>query len=83
MTWTSQQSVWNVITAEKYSFFSVLKAFYFKACTDAGPVDALKVQSSNSNTKISRVQVHLLSEGPTCSLNLSVDVLSFLRISKQ
>ena len=64
-------------------FFSLKKAFYFKACTDAGPVDALKVQSLNSNTKISRVQVHLLSEGPTCSLNLSVDVLSFLRISKQ
>ena len=44
---------------------------FFKACTDAGPVDALKVQSSNSNTKVSRVQVHSLSEGPTRGLGVA------------
>ena len=66
--------VWNVITADNRSFcgqvqlFSVLVillSVFFKACTGAGPVDALEVQSSNSNTKVSRVQVHSLSEGPT------------------
>ena len=79
--------MWNVITADKYIqlFFSltgILLPVFFKACTGAGPVDALKVQSSNLSTNISRIQVHLLSEGPLCSLNLSVDALSFLRISK-
>jgi len=50
------------------SFFSlrgILLTVFFKACTGAGPVDTLKVQTSNSNTKVSRVQVHLLSDGPT------------------
>ena len=52
--------VWNVITAEKYSFYhlrSILLPLLIEVCTGAGPVDALKVQSSNSNTKVSRVQV--------------------------
>ena len=33
-----------------------------------GPMEALKVQSSNSSTKVSGVQVHLLSERPTRDL---------------
>ena len=31
---------------------NVLLPVFFKACTGAGPLDALKVQSSNSNTKV-------------------------------
>ena len=38
---------------------------FFVACTGAGHWGALKVQSSNSNTKVTRGQVHSLSEGPT------------------
>ena len=65
--------VWNVITAEKYSFYclrSILLPLLFEVCTDADPVDALEVQSSNSKTKVSRVQVHSLSEGPTKGLGV-------------
>ena len=40
------------------------------ACTGAGPWGALEVQSSNLNTKVSRGQVHLLSEGPTRGLGV-------------
>ena len=71
---TGVKRAWNVITVDKYSFFSFLEAFYFsflfKTCTNAGSVDALKVQSSNSNTKVSRIQVHSLSEGPTRGLGV-------------
>ena len=49
----------------------ILLPVFFEACTGAGPVDALKVQSSNSNTKVSKVQVHSLSEGPTRSLGVA------------
>ena len=55
------------------SFFSlrgILLSVFFKVCTGAGLVDALKVQSSNSNTKVSRIQVHSLSEGPTRGLGV-------------
>ena len=54
---------------QPFSFldFNLLPVF-FNVCTSAGPVDALKVQSSNSNTKVSRIQVHSLSEGPTRGL---------------
>ena len=38
---------------------------FFVACTHTSPWGALKVQSSNLNTKVSRGQVHSLSEGPT------------------
>ena len=65
--------VWNVITAEKYSFYrlrSILLPLLFEVCTDAGPVDALEVQSSNSKTKVSIVQVHSLSDGPTKGLGV-------------
>ena len=48
----------------------ILLPVFFNICTSAGPVDALKVQSSNSNTKVSRIQVHSLSEGPTRSLGV-------------
>ena len=61
--------VWNVIIADKYTFFSlrgILLSVFFEAYTGAGPVDALEVQSSNSNTKVSRVQVHSLSEVCVC-----------------
>ena len=64
---------WNVITADKYSFFilrGILLPVFFNVCTSAGLVDALKVQSSNSNTKVSRIQVHSLSEGPTRGLGV-------------
>ena len=57
---------WNVITADSTAFFilrGILLPVFFKTRTGAGPVNALKVQSSNSSTKISRVQVHSLSEG--------------------
>ena len=42
------------------------------ACTGANPVDALKVQSSKSSTKVSRdqVQLRLLSEGLTRGLGV-------------
>ena len=52
--------MWNVITVEKYSFYhlrSILLPLLIEVCIGAGPVDALKVQCSNSNTKVSRVQV--------------------------
>ena len=88
---TGVKRAWNVITADKATAFFTLRGIvlpvFFNICTSAGPVDALKVQSSNSNTRVSRIQVRSLSEGPTrglgCSLNLSVNALSFLRISKQ
>jgi len=37
---------WNVITADKYSFFilrGILVPVFVKTCTGAGPVDVLKV----------------------------------------
>ena len=76
---------WNVITVDKCSFFHrgmVLPVF----CTSAGPMDALKVQGSNSNTKVSRVQVHSLSEGPTrglgsCQVQGKSRIMSYLRCS--
>ena len=40
------------------------------ACTGAGPWGALEVQSSNLNTKVSRGQVHSLSERPTRGLGV-------------
>ena len=75
------QSLWP-----STSFFilrGILLPVFFNVCTSADPVDALKVQSSNPNTKVSRVQVHSLNEGPTKGLGvrLSVDALSFLRIA--
>ena len=76
--------VWNVITTEKYSFFSLkdnLLPFFFKAWTGGGPVDALKVQSSNSSRKVSRVQVCLLTEGPT-SVNVFFHHHATLQIKK-
>ena len=33
----------------------ILLPVFFNICTSAGPVDALKVPSSNSNTKVSRI----------------------------
>ena len=87
--------VWNVITADNRSFcgqvqlFSVLVillSVFFKACTGAGPVDVLEVQSSNSNTKVSRVQVHSLSEGPTRVLGVYLtfsQCILILRLSTQ
>ena len=53
---------------DKCSFYclrGILLPLLFEVCTGANPVDALEVQSSNSNTKVSRVQVHPLSEGVT------------------
>ena len=47
------------------SLRGILLSLFSEACTDAIPWGALKVQSSNSNTKVSRAQVHSLSEGPT------------------
>ena len=55
-----------------FSFRGILLPVFFKVCTGAGPVDALKVQSLNSNTKVSKVQVHLLSEGPTRGLGVGL-----------
>ena len=49
----------GVKRADKYSFYhfrGILLPLLFEVCTGAGPVDALEVQSSNSNTKASRVQ---------------------------
>ena len=39
--------------------------FFFAGCTGARPWGALEVQTSNSNTKVRRGQVHPLSEGLT------------------
>ena len=58
------------VTAGVKHEWNVITAVFFKVCTGAGPVDALKVQSLNSNTKVSKVQVHLLSEGPTRGLGV-------------
>ena len=81
---TSVKCVWNVITADKYSFLIViLLSLFFVACTGASPRSALEIRSLNSNTKVSRAQVHSLSEGPWCSFDLLVNAHSFLKISKQ
>ena len=60
--------MWNVITAVKYSFYrlrDILLPVLSEVCTATGPVDALEMQSSNSNTKVSIVQIHSLSKGLT------------------
>ena len=65
--------MWNVITADKYSVYhlrSILLSLLFEVCTCTGPVDALEMQSSNSNTKVSKDQVYSLSEGPTRGLGV-------------
>ena len=65
--------MWNVITAEKNSFYrlkGIPLPLLFEVCTGAGLVDALKVQISNSNAKVSRVQIHSLSEGLTRGLGV-------------
>jgi len=67
--------VWNVITVDRHSFCrlrGILLPLLFEVCIYVGAslVDALKVQSSNSNTKVSRVQVHSLSEGQTRGLGV-------------
>ena len=62
--------MWSVITADKYSFYH-LRSILLDVCTGADPVDALEVQSLNSNTQVSRVQVHSLSEGPTRGLGFT------------
>ena len=54
--------VWNVL-------FIVLEAFYFHFSLRP-PLGTLKVQCSNSNTKVSRGQVYSLSEGPTRGLGV-------------
>ena len=59
--------VWNVITAEKYSFYhlrSILLPLLIEVCTGAGPVDALKVQKYKSKQSASTTP----SEGPTRAL---------------
>ena len=51
--------MWNVITADKNSFYrlkGIPLPLLFEVCTGTGLVDALKVQISNSNAKVSRVQ---------------------------
>ena len=68
--------MWNVITSDKYMLLSsyrlrsILLPILFEVCIDAGPVDALEMQSSSSNTKVTRVQVHSLSEGLTMGLGV-------------
>ena len=58
--------MWNVITADFRSLCSlILLQLFFVACTGASLWGALEVQSSNSNIKLSRGQVHSLSVGPT------------------
>ena len=67
--------MWNVITADKYTFFSlrgILLSVFFEVCTGAGPVDALEVQSSNSNTKVSRVSQFI-------SFTSSIEVANYYR----
>ena len=47
--------VWNVITADRYSFYCLRGSLLppiFEVCIGTGLVDALKVQSSGSNTKV-------------------------------
>ena len=49
--------VWNVITVNKYSFHclrGILLPLLLEVTAGTGPVDALEVRSSNSNTKVSR-----------------------------
>ena len=65
--------MWNVIQLQdKYIAFCSLRGtlLFFVACTDTSPWGALEVQSSNSNTNVSRVQVHPLSEGATRGLGV-------------
>ena len=57
-------------SAIRYRLRGILLPLLFEVCTGAGPVDALEVQSSNSNTKVSRVQVHSQSEGTTRSFGV-------------
>ena len=56
--------MWNVFTADKYTgvAFSLRRHFASSFCGGRTGTD-LKVQSSNSNTKVSRGQVHSLSVG--------------------
>ena len=42
----------------------ILLSFFFEVCTSTGPVDALKVQSSNFNTKVSRMSPSMLIKVP-------------------
>ena len=60
---------------------SFLEAFYFQSSFSL--VDALKVQSSNSNTIVSRVQVHSLSEGPIRSLGVHLTCRSMHFLSSE
>ena len=52
----------------------------FVACTGTHLWGALEGQSSNSNTKVGRGQRARVLQGPSCSLDLSVDALSCLKI---
>ena len=47
------------------SLRDILLRLFSEAYTGAGPWGALKVQCSNSNTKVGRGQVHSLYAGPT------------------
>ena len=67
---TGVKRVWNVITADKYQLFSVLKTLYFqfslKPCT--GAVSCGCSQSAKFKLKYKskqRTRLHSLSEGPT------------------
>ena len=45
------ECMWNVISVDRYSFYrlrGILPPLLFEVCTDAGPVDALEVQSKQS-----------------------------------
>ena len=58
---------------DKYSFYclrGILLPLLFEICTGAGLLNGFQVQSSNSNTKVSRVHVLSLSEGPTRGLGI-------------
>ena len=63
-------NVCGMYNTASFSLRGILLPVFSKACTGACPVDALKAQSSNSNTKVSRVPVHLQSEGPTRGLGV-------------
>ena len=66
--------MWNVITVDEYNFYrlrSILLPLLFEVCTGAQVLWMLsKCIVQNSNTKVSRVQVHSLSEGPTRGLGV-------------
>ena len=76
----------NVITADKYSFMYNLRGILFPLFFVAlhGVLSKYKVQTRihKSKQRTSTLTKWEANQGPWCSLDLLVDALSFLKISK-